>query len=328
MAERAIALRGLNQPFPTRLSNDYERRLAKLDTVAYDWLEPRLAAGLQNPQALEQMLLDFEDEMPELFSDAHVQTEADRVGQLYNKRHSSLFFRSLGTVAGLELIGDDTPGGNRKLDVAAGYDLGSVLAKIPGISRKRTKAVGLVKANLQPQLAVEAFSRDSVSHISTLRAGLVDGVRRSVGREVLIGREDPDILARNILQQWRRKGVPSLIPTRRLTKEGQPVMVRARAHAKLIARDQLAKVKSALDRTRQTTAGMTRFRWRTQRDRRVRALHRSFAGKIYSWAKGAGGGIWPGSQVGCRCYAQAFGSKAQVRASESILVIEPARAAA
>lgn len=77
--------------------------------------------------------------------------------------------------------------------------------------------------------------------------------------------------------------------------------------AKVIARDQTAKLNSDMNRFRDGQAGLDKYRWRTSQDERVRPLHRSLDGKIYKWGEptGAESGLPPGQPVLCRCVAQA-----------------------
>lgn len=76
--------------------------------------------------------------------------------------------------------------------------------------------------------------------------------------------------------------------------------------AKLIARDQTAKLNSDLNRIRQEQAGVTSYTWATSRDERVRDRHRRLDGKVFKWgeATGAENGLPPGQPVNCRCIAR------------------------
>jgi len=76
--------------------------------------------------------------------------------------------------------------------------------------------------------------------------------------------------------------------------------------AKLIARDQISKLNSDLNRIRQVQAGVTSYEWMTAHDERVRPLHRSLDGKEYKYgeATGAEGGLPPGQPINCRCIAR------------------------
>lgn len=76
--------------------------------------------------------------------------------------------------------------------------------------------------------------------------------------------------------------------------------------AKLIARDQTAKINSDLNRIRQEQAGIEAYDWMTSQDERVRPLHREIDGRRYEWGKptGAEQGLPPGQPIQCRCVAR------------------------
>ena len=78
--------------------------------------------------------------------------------------------------------------------------------------------------------------------------------------------------------------------------------------AKVIARDQIAKTNSDLNRIRHTQAGITEYVWRTSRDERVRPRHERCDGKTYKYGKptDAEEGLPPGQPILCRCIAQAI----------------------
>jgi SPP1 gp7 family putative phage head morphogenesis protein len=74
--------------------------------------------------------------------------------------------------------------------------------------------------------------------------------------------------------------------------------------AKLIAVDQAGKMLGDVTRIRHEDLGLEYFRWVDSNDNRVRPKHREFNGKVYSWAEGAPGGIFPGQEIRCRCTAE------------------------
>jgi len=78
--------------------------------------------------------------------------------------------------------------------------------------------------------------------------------------------------------------------------------------AKVIARDQISKVTSDLNKARHQQAGITEYVWTTAHDERVRALHRSLDGKRYAYGQqtGAEQGLPPGQPIMCRCIARAI----------------------
>jgi SPP1 gp7 family putative phage head morphogenesis protein len=82
----------------------------------------------------------------------------------------------------------------------------------------------------------------------------------------------------------------------------------AERHAKLIARDQLAKYYGAVNKARQQELGLTKFIWRTVNDERVRDSHEALEGQTFSWddlpTNERGEEIYPGSDYQCRCSAE------------------------
>lgn len=78
------------------------------------------------------------------------------------------------------------------------------------------------------------------------------------------------------------------------------------SRARLIARDQVLKASSAMTQTRMTAVGVTRYRWSTSRDERVRPMHRELEGQIFSWSdppvtNEKGDRNHPGEDYQCRC---------------------------
>lgn len=79
------------------------------------------------------------------------------------------------------------------------------------------------------------------------------------------------------------------------------------ARARLIARDQTAKLTADLNRKRHEDAGIDSYIWRTSQDERVRTRHRDLEGRKYRYGEptGAEEGLPPGQPIQCRCTAQA-----------------------
>lgn len=88
-----------------------------------------------------------------------------------------------------------------------------------------------------------------------------------------------------------------------------------RSRAKLIARDQTAKVNGQLTLKRQLSAGIRFFQWVTSKDERVREAHKLLSLRhtthgvgVYSWADPPlgqkGRHILPGEEFQCRCIAK------------------------
>lgn len=74
--------------------------------------------------------------------------------------------------------------------------------------------------------------------------------------------------------------------------------------ARLIARDQTAKVNSALTQQRSQNLGVEEYVWRTAGDGRVRDTHMSKNGKVFRWDKPPKDTGHPGHDIQCRCVAQ------------------------
>jgi len=74
--------------------------------------------------------------------------------------------------------------------------------------------------------------------------------------------------------------------------------------AKFIARDQISKAMGELNKIRQTGVGITKYRWLTSGDSRVRESHRENGRtpNIFSWANPPSTGH-PGEDFNCRCTA-------------------------
>lgn len=75
------------------------------------------------------------------------------------------------------------------------------------------------------------------------------------------------------------------------------------SRAKLIARDQISKLNGQMNQLRQSDLGISRYRWRTVGDERVRDSHRENDGKIFSWDEPPETGH-PGEDYQCRCWAE------------------------
>jgi SPP1 gp7 family putative phage head morphogenesis protein len=77
----------------------------------------------------------------------------------------------------------------------------------------------------------------------------------------------------------------------------------AEARSNLIARDQISKYNGQLARARQTSLGLTKYRWSTSGDERVRESHKANDGKIFSWDNPPETGHPGSGQINCRCVA-------------------------
>lgn len=79
------------------------------------------------------------------------------------------------------------------------------------------------------------------------------------------------------------------------------------SRARLIARDQTAKLNAELNKKRHQQAGIEEYIWRTSKDERVRDRHKKINGKKFKYGEPtpAEQGLEPGQPIQCRCIAQA-----------------------
>lgn len=77
----------------------------------------------------------------------------------------------------------------------------------------------------------------------------------------------------------------------------------ARTRAETITKDQMGKFYSAATAERNQQLGVTRWRWRTMKDGRVRPAHVELEGKVFEYGKPPSEGL-PGQPVLCRCFQE------------------------
>lgn len=92
-----------------------------------------------------------------------------------------------------------------------------------------------------------------------------------------------------------------------IVKEIQRQYGMSKRHAKLIARDQTAKLNADISESQQKDAGVSRYKWSGVLDRRERKSHRELEGKVIRWDNppdvGRGRRCHPGQDYQCRCCA-------------------------
>ena len=87
------------------------------------------------------------------------------------------------------------------------------------------------------------------------------------------------------------------------------------ARARLIARDQIAKLNSNLNMARMQSLGISKYTWRTSQDERVRQSHAELEGKEYFWNDPPsinGRRLHPGQDYQCRCTAEPVFSSSDI----------------
>jgi len=110
-----------------------------------------------------------------------------------------------------------------------------------------------------------------------------------------------------------------------------------KSHARMIARDQMGTLNCQMTRYEHESAGVTKYRWITKRDARVRDCHRALHGHIFDWnnppamwymtkSRGVvynGRYCHPGEDYCCRCTAQPVFDEKQMEAYVSQPVFRP-----
>lgn len=151
----------------------------------------------------------------------------------------------------------------------------------------------------------ESFIADNVDLITSIRSDYHQRMQRFVARAV-----DRGTLNQDFAGQIERI----------FGEEIAKVTSNTRARARLIARDQTAKLNSQLNQARQQTMGFTHYRWRTSGDERVRESHAVKNGEIFAWDSPPSDTGHPGEDFQCRCYAEPiitedFGGDAELAAT-------------
>lgn len=129
---------------------------------------------------------------------------------------------------------------------------------------------------------IEEWIKDNIDLISTIPNDSLDKMRELVYSGYMTGKT-----------------------TTRILKEIQRAYKVNLKHAKLIARDQTAKLNGQIQRHQQIDAGITEYIWCTCGDERVRASHKALDGKKFSWdnppLNSDGRACHPGEDYQCRC---------------------------
>jgi SPP1 gp7 family putative phage head morphogenesis protein len=160
--------------------------------------------------------------------------------------------------------------------------------------RHTTKWKAAVRSTLGIDISAVVSQEDLADYLQTAvarNASLITGLSDDVVRRVQQASYDA------ILQGKTVKDLRS-----ELTKQ----FGIADRRAKLIARDQVAKLTSDLNRIRHVQAGVTSYVWMSSRDERVRERHKKLDGIEYEYGKptGAEQGLPPGQPIQCRCVAR------------------------
>ena len=145
-------------------------------------------------------------------------------------------------------------------------------------------------ANVSPLMSVDAA--ESALQIATRRhVALIKGLNAEMAKKVETAVLD-SFESRYAIRDLRK----------RLTDD----LGFAEGRAKIIAQDQIGKYTVALDRARHEEAGVTKYRWWTQLDDKVRPSHAEKHGEIFSWDDPPSDTGHPGEDINCRCRPMAY----------------------
>lgn len=186
----------------------------------------------------------------------------------------------------------------KQLGAALGVISGDTVNRILGLEARRHTETFMrqAKATLGIDLTAVVRTEDLEDYLETAAtrsAGLIRGLSEATIQRV-----------QTTVTNAVLNGVPAADLRKKLTEDFNFSDKRA----KVIARDQIAKTTSDLNRIRHTQAGITEYIWRTSRDERVRPRHVTCDGKTYTYGKptDAEEGLPPGQPILCRCVAQAI----------------------
>ena len=290
--------RGLNLQPDTRAEKELMRAYARLDRAALAAAQRLLPNAAVNGQsALENAIRQIQAEASEALTDDDIDAASSKAASKQNKRHEAMFFAGLGAAIGIPIIGGDS----------------MARPRVPVASLKRKGRVLIPRQSAAPQAATDAFVERNRFYIGRVREGIATGLQDAIRNEgKLLGRklskEDMD----GLVSQWRQGGVPSWIPQNRARRDGERVLISVKKHANMIAADQIETHNADLTLSRQTNAGLREFVWESMQDSAVRPKHRIWQSRVFDWATGAPGGIYPGDEPRCRCWARAVVNKQNV----------------
>lgn len=243
----------------------------------------------------KQVLLKYLPELKRIINDGtalHTDSAAD-----HNMRRKKQRFLDLdNTIRRLRILLESI---RKELDSSFGlYGLKGRLRKIAAMDHKLTVSEWkrVVNKTLGINLLEDYYSgdyyrtmldrwvSDNVDLITSIKDNSLDKMKELVYTNYMEGRSTTDIV-KKIQHQY---GVD-------------------KRRARLIARDQTAKLNADITKSQQQDAGVSKYKWSSSRDRRVRKSHRELDGKVFSWDSppetDGGRHCHPGEDYQCRCCA-------------------------
>lgn len=220
-----------------------------------------------------------------------------------------------------EYVGDSVPTVDSWVDVLVGT-IRSVTARwsspaFQSVARRIaerfvTEAATVNAARNRKDLGIDIFV-DNQELLDYVQASIYDNTRLIESIPVQYLKNVESIIMTNIRAGMRPSAITQLLADQFGVTERR---------AKMIARDQTAKLNGDLNRIRQTAAGFPYFEWDDSDDERVRKRHDEIARKVTAYGPGVyrwdnpplsdrGTPIIPGSDFSCRCIARGV-SQAEV----------------
>lgn len=264
MATRARARRGRRGHYPLAIEKAYQRKLVGIAKRSAKRLAP----------IMKQALARYGEELDERALDA-----GRRVDGLAD---------DLASAVTLAEIPDTLPEG----------DIARVGSQVGLFTASDTNRQAIILAQeLGDKEALGAMIRlGAIQDVST--ATMEKWISRNLVLASSIAPTYHDQVRDLILQAWTESR-SSLWLGDKITERGLVAAGRAR----LIARNEIGTLYSQVTKERQTSLGITKFRWSTSEDERVREEHAAINGDIFTWADGAPGEGFPGEPINCRCVA-------------------------
>lgn len=164
----------------------------------------------------------------------------------------------------------------------------------------------LCQSTLGVTLLDDYYSKDFYEHV----------LRSWVDGNVLKIQTIPSY-ALNDMQNVILEGFKDGLHVKALTKQLQETYRLSKRKAELLARDQTASLNSQITRLQHADAGITKYRWSTSKDARVRDCHKALDGRVFEWDRPpqmwymtkSRGRVYtgrycaPGEDYTCRCVA-------------------------
>lgn len=231
--------------------------------------------------------VEIEKAIPEIKDSYKVNRDADIKDRIRADSFTDLMLRINEIFASIE---------SKLVKKVSGYGLRKKLENLANLNRKLT--VKEWKKAIRSTLGIDI--REDYYLGDFYKEQLQDWSEQNVE---LISTIPNDTLAK--MREIVYNGYTSGKTTTRMLKEIQRAYKVGLKHARLIARDQTAKLNGQIQRHQQIDAGITEYIWCTSGDERVRDSHKALDGKKFSWdnppLNSDGRACHPGEDYQCRC---------------------------